>query len=833
MPYARFSKPAQDAAGNLLTGIWCEVRREDVAGNPLEPLFSDRMGDVGLSNPFYTADGVPVFFAAGGSFRLRYYKTGYDHTERYVGVGLAAESDLQGFVPMGAWDSLSTYDIGDMVTRPNGGTLYLFASKVSDNLNNAPNAVGPADSAFWVYLGVAVAGPAGPAGVIGNWRRQWVTAAAYALNDSVQFEGSAYIALVSHTAGTFLTDLAAGKWDLAVSSGAAIVASRAELKAIDTTRKTVATLTEAGRAGTFLWMPANYATLVTADPYEGVYIKANAIATSAGAWVRVVANAFNVKWFGAAGDGLTTGDAAKINAAITLAYAHTGGRNVYLPAGNYSLDSQISIPKTAGKSCKFFGDGTNSTTLTIAAALSTTAGAIAIGSGVSAAGCDISVEGLTVTGANTKKAFYLTNANICQFKHVECRSVAIGVQLETSYFVQFDQCEFDSCATYGIVSTTTAHGLRVENCGLYAVTGQGIYLSGASASDNVVITGNDFENTTTPIQFDPGVHGLLFTGNYVEFATGALWNFAATSTGVVIEGNWLAFSASTALNNLVGGRFAANSLYDQAVTVGTITDFFNGGGNLLGGTSTLGALPKVGATGSRLSLNVAGAKVADFERRASSVNYPTFSASETTVPIIINAEGTDTNIGWLLSSKGNGSIFLKGNSLSQNLLLLNGSTASVNYAYLTPGNTGSGVTFGADGTDTNIDLVLAPKGTGRVTSIKGIVSTGGGVGYATGAGGAITQATSRTTAVTLNKASGAVTLVSAAGSATFASFTVNNSVVEATDTIIVSQKSGADLYEIHVTAVAAGSFRISFRTTGGTTTEQPVFNFAVIKAVAA
>lgn len=109
----------------------------------------------------------------------------------------------------------------------------------------------------------------------------------------------------------------------------------------------------------------------------------------------------------------------------------------------------------------------------------------------------------------------------------------------------------------------------------------------------------------------------------------------------------------------------------------------------------------------------------------------------------------------------------------------------------------------------------------------------GGVGYSTGAGGSVTQATSRTTGVTIDRPSGAITLISAAGSATFASFTVTNAAVAATDTIIVSQKSGTDLYEIHVTAVAAGSFRISFRTTGGTTTEQPVFNFAVIKAVAA
>lgn len=107
-----------------------------------------------------------------------------------------------------------------------------------------------------------------------------------------------------------------------------------------------------------------------------------------------------------------------------------------------------------------------------------------------------------------------------------------------------------------------------------------------------------------------------------------------------------------------------------------------------------------------------------------------------------------------------------------------------------------------------------------------------GIGYATGCGGAVTQTTGRTTGVTLDKPTGAITLVSAAGSATWQSFTVTNNTVAATDTINVSQKSGTDLYMIFVTAVAAGSFRISFATTGGTTTEQPVFNFAVLKAVA-
>lgn len=125
--------------------------------------------------------------------------------------------------------------------------------------------------------------------------------------------------------------------------------------------------------------------------------------------------------------------------------------------------------------------------------------------------------------------------------------------------------------------------------------------------------------------------------------------------------------------------------------------------------------------------------------------------------------------------------------------------------------------------------------TGLATSIAGYVANGATaqLGFATGAGSGVTQGTNRTTGVTINTPCGGITLVSAAGTATWQSFTVTNSSVAATDTILVSQKSGTDLYMIDVTAVAAGSFRISFATTGGTTTEQPVFNFSVIKAVAA
>ena len=53
-----------------------------------------------------------------------------------------------------------------------------------------------------------------------NYRDAWVTATVYAAYDVVTENGSSYVCLVNHTAGTFATDLAANKWGLLASVGA-------------------------------------------------------------------------------------------------------------------------------------------------------------------------------------------------------------------------------------------------------------------------------------------------------------------------------------------------------------------------------------------------------------------------------------------------------------------------------------------------------------------------------------------------------------------------------------------------------------------------------------
>jgi hypothetical protein len=110
------------------------------------------------------------------------------------------------------------------------------------------------------------------------------------------------------------------------------------------------------------------------------------------------------------------------------------------------------------------------------------------------------------------------------------------------------------------------------------------------------------------------------------------------------------------------------------------------------------------------------------------------------------------------------------------------------------------------------------------------------LGYTgTGTGGTVTQLTSKSTSVTLDKLCGQITMNNAAlAQNTTVSFTLNNTNINSTDVIIVNVQSGAtaNAYTAFVEAVNTGSCRIHLRnSSSGSLSEAVVLNFAVIKAV--
>jgi len=109
-------------------------------------------------------------------------------------------------------------------------------------------------------------------------------------------------------------------------------------------------------------------------------------------------------------------------------------------------------------------------------------------------------------------------------------------------------------------------------------------------------------------------------------------------------------------------------------------------------------------------------------------------------------------------------------------------------------------------------------------------------GYVAGEGGTVTQATSKSTAVTLNKKCGTVTMHNAALAAdAIVSFTLTNSTIAATDVVVLNHASAgtAGKYALNAQA-AAGSASINVTNiSAGALSEAIVIRFAVIKAVAA
>jgi len=100
-------------------------------------------------------------------------------------------------------------------------------------------------------------------------------------------------------------------------------------------------------------------------------------------------------------------------------------------------------------------------------------------------------------------------------------------------------------------------------------------------------------------------------------------------------------------------------------------------------------------------------------------------------------------------------------------------------------------------------------------------------------GGAVTQATNRTNGVTLSNYSGKVTGDDASLAAvTIATHTVTNTLVAATDNIILTKVSGDADTSAFVTAVASGSFNVSVRNNHASSADTTafVYNFALIKS---
>lgn len=109
------------------------------------------------------------------------------------------------------------------------------------------------------------------------------------------------------------------------------------------------------------------------------------------------------------------------------------------------------------------------------------------------------------------------------------------------------------------------------------------------------------------------------------------------------------------------------------------------------------------------------------------------------------------------------------------------------------------------------------------------------LGYTAAAQGTVTQATNKSTGVTLNKPAGRITMNAAAlAGATAVSFTLTNSFISANDVLILCVSAGSvgdvTTYGVYVNNLGAGTAGITLRnlTAATSQSEAVVVNFALI-----
>jgi hypothetical protein len=149
--------------------------------------------------------------------------------------------------------------------------------------------------------------------------------------------------------------------------------------------------------------------------------------------------------------------------------------------------------------------------------------------------------------------------------------------------------------------------------------------------------------------------------------------------------------------------------------------------------------------------------------------------------------------------------------------------------------TGENLVIGANGSNAGFRFINTGNTTTTVGNLYSIGSSTK-LGYDTGAGGTVTQLTSKSTGVTLSRPTGQIVMHSATLNAdTTVSFTLTNTTIGATDIVVLQHTSVGTSASYNLNAFpSGGSAVISVRNvTTGNLGQAIVLSFAVIRAVTA
>lgn len=196
----------------------------------------------------------------------------------------------------------------------------------------------------------------------------------------------------------------------------------------------------------------------------------------------------------------------------------------------------------------------------------------------------------------------------------------------------------------------------------------------------------------------------------------------------------ISFATDNLLSYALSLKYAANSVNHFTMTPGA-----TGVGATLGLTgSDTNIAMRLASKGSGAIDLMTNSSVRQVQigHTGSAVNYLVLSGNAAANPASIYVEGTDTNVGMRLSTKGTGTIeFLTGTLSRQQFTISDTAGTIVNRLDATGSATGAGPVLSAAGSDSNIDMNLTPKGTGKLKLGGGSFAANGSVATSLGSVG--------------------------------------------------------------------------------------------------
>lgn len=264
-----------------------------------------------------------------------------------------------------------------------------------------------------------------------------------------------------------------------------IVSSITALKAVDTTKYSVVVYNAQNRPAIWRWTLGDFSSQVALDTGGAMFVKANAVSASVGAWLAVSPDhTCHSTWFDAAGNynsgtGSGTDDTAALQRWLSVCQVASAGGywTAYLDAGNYkitsSLQNRVYVNITSA----------NERFAVIFPVMSSGPAFLMDGTGGSDAGYHQTIEKISIDGTSATGTAY---------------ALSVGGNTKLTTFRNMWFQNFTVAGTYAVQQQGNSYSILYERCHWLnnARHFLALLLSSASFPTNSTMTDNIFEEGT-------------------------------------------------------------------------------------------------------------------------------------------------------------------------------------------------------------------------------------------------------------------------------------------------------------------------------------------------